>query len=257
MSDPPADGLGRLRLKVRLWIYGIALVFIVLAIVLLIIPGLFRGYPLVPDSVATYCFFGIGLTVLCVYVNVIWLRRKFPLNWIFSCIIAGCLALGTVSVLSDQLTEQVLLLSVEILIMMTMMLLVGSFILPECPTVVHLFVTWFIFVIFSSVLMTAVCVHMQEVLYMYEVAVHFVFWQVSFPLIVFQGQVISGYWGNPPPLLDKPLCSAMVLFDFLASYVCLVSADDIGFEYYYLRGDSNQEFLVRSIKSQYEIIVNS
>ncbi|XP_016998529.2 uncharacterized protein [Drosophila takahashii] len=258
MSDQPDDGLRRhLRLRVFLWIYGIALVFILLAILLLIIPGLLRGYPLVPDDLATYCFFGIGLSILCIYVIVTWLRWKFPLNWLISCSIAGCLALGTVSILPDQLTLHVLLLSIEILIMMALLLVVGSWILPNCPALMYLLLTWFIFVIFSSVLMVGVTVHLRNWLYAYEVAVHFVLWQVMCPLIVFQAQVISGYWDNWPPILDRPLCSTMLLLDFLACYICLDSADDIGFEFLYVGQRSNQKFLARSIKSQWEMMKDS
>ncbi|XP_016992254.1 uncharacterized protein LOC108054016 [Drosophila rhopaloa] len=250
MSDQPADGLGRLRLAVRLRIYGTALVFIVLAIVLLILPDLFRGHPLVPDSVATYCCFGIGLTALCVYASVTWLRRKFPINWIASCSIAACLALGTVFVLPEQPAGHVLLLSLEILIMMALLLLVGSLLLPNCPPVAYLFLTWFIYVMFSTVLMVVVVVHLQDRPLIYEVALHFVVWQIGFPVIEFQAQVISGYWDNFPPLLDIPLCATMLLLDFLACYAILDSADDIGFELSYVSRSSNQKFLARVIKSQ-------
>ncbi|XP_043661936.1 uncharacterized protein LOC122625940 [Drosophila teissieri] len=257
MSDQPGDGVVRLRLKVYQWIYGIAIVFIVLAIGLLILPGLFRRHALVPDVVATYCFFVIGLASLCVYVNVTWLRRKFPFNWIVSCCIAACLALGTVSVLSSQKTSHVLLLSLEILGMMALLLLVGSFLLPGCPAIAYLFLTWFIFVVFSVVLMVAVCVHVPDLIYSYEVATHFVLWQFMCPLIVFQAQVISGYWENLPPILDRPLCSTILLFDFLACYIFLDSADEVGFEFYYAGQAENQKFLARSIKSQWDMFMDS
>ncbi|XP_016961907.1 uncharacterized protein LOC108032543 [Drosophila biarmipes] len=257
MSDQPADGVGRLRLQARLWIYGTALAFILLAILLLMVPGLLRGYPLVPNDEATYSFFGVGLFTLCVYVNVMWLRRKFPLNWIISCSIAACLALGTVSVLSDQLTVHVLLLSVEILVVMSLLLLVGSLRLPNCPTIVYLFFIWGIFATFSSILMTVVTFQMRDGLLVYEVAIHFVLWQIVCPLIVFQAQVISGHWENLPPILDKPLCSTMLLFTFLACYAFLDSADDIGFEVFYVGQSSNQEFLARAIKSEFEMLMDS
>ncbi|XP_017132534.1 uncharacterized protein LOC108149453 [Drosophila elegans] len=249
-DQEPGDGLQRLRLRVRLWIYGIALVFIVLAIGLLILPDLIKGYPLVPDSLATYCFFGIGLFSLCVFVSVIWLRRKFPINWIMSCSIAACLALGTVCVLSEQPAGHALLLSLEILIMMALLLLIGSLLLPQCPNVAYLFLTWFIFVVLSSVLMVAVAVHLEDRLLVYEVTVHFVLWQVGFPVAVFQAQVISGFWGNLPPLLDKPLCSTMLLLDFLACYAVLDSAPDIGYELFYVSRASNQKFMARVIERQ-------
>ncbi|EDW46020.1 uncharacterized protein LOC6617845 [Drosophila sechellia] len=257
MNDQPVDGVVRLRLKVSQWIYGIAVLFIVLAIGLLILPGLFRRYVLVPDVVATYCFFVIGLVTLCVYVNVTWLRRKFPFNWIVSCCIAACLALGTVCTLSNQRTGHVLLLSMEILVMMSLLLLVGSYLLPECPAVAYLFLTWFIFVVLSSVLMVAGCVHVSDQMFSYEVATHFVLWQVICPLIVFQAQVISGYWENLPPILDRPLCSTMILFEFLACYIFLDSADDVGFEFYYAGQSANQKFLSRSVKSQWEMFMDS
>ncbi|KQS70483.1 uncharacterized protein LOC26526616 [Drosophila erecta] len=257
MSDQPGDGDVRLRLKVRQCVYGIAMVYIVLAIGLIILPGLFKRYSLVPDVVATYCFFVIGLASLCTYVNVTWLRRKFPFNWIVSCCSAACLALGTVSILSSQRAAHVLLVSLEILVMMALLLLVGSFLLADCPTIAYLFLTWFIFVVFSCVLMAAVCVHVPDLIYSYEVATHFVLWQVMCPLIVFQAQVISGYWENLPPILDMPLCSTMLLLDFLACYIFLDSADEVGFEFYYAGQTSNQKFLARSLKSQWDMFVDS
>ncbi|XP_037711513.1 uncharacterized protein LOC119548368 isoform X1 [Drosophila subpulchrella] len=254
MSDQPTDGVARLRLKVSLWIYGTALVFILVAILLLILPGLVRGYPLVSNDVATYCFFGVGLATLCVYVNVMWLRWKCPFINYF---IAACLAFGSVSVLSYQLTVHVLLLSLEILIMMSLVLIVGSFKLPKFPTVAYLLFTWGIFVTFSSILMTIVCGHLLDILLSYEVAIHFALWQIMFPLIVFQAQVISGFWDNLPPFIDKTLCSTMLLLDFLACYAFLDSAEDIGFEVFYVSQTSNQQFLARSIKSQWDMMMDS
>ncbi|XP_037711514.1 uncharacterized protein LOC119548368 isoform X2 [Drosophila subpulchrella] len=236
MSDQPTDGVARLRLKVSLWIYGTALVFILVAILLLILPGLVRGYPLVSNDVATYCFFGVGLATLCVYVNVMWLRWKCPFINYF---IAACLAFGSVSVLSYQLTVHVLLLSLEILIMMSLVLIVGSFKLPKFPTVAYLLFTWGIFVTFSSILMTIVCGHLLDILLSYE------------------AQVISGFWDNLPPFIDKTLCSTMLLLDFLACYAFLDSAEDIGFEVFYVSQTSNQQFLARSIKSQWDMMMDS
>jgi len=150
----------------------------------------------------------------------------------------------------------VLLLSMEILVMMALLLLVGSYLLPECPAMAYLFLTWFIFVVLSSVLMAAVCVHVSDQIFSYEVATHFVLWQVICPLIVFQAQVISGYWENLPPILDRPLCSTMLMFDFLACYIFLDSANDVGFEFYYAGQTANQKFLSRSVKSQWEMFMD-
>ncbi|XP_017047818.1 uncharacterized protein LOC108092666 [Drosophila ficusphila] len=249
MTDLQEDNLDGLRNVVRLWIYGIALVFIALAIFLLILPDLLRVV-LLPDATATICFFIIGLFIFCIYVNTTWLRRKFPVNWIISCLIAACLAFGTVTVLPEGHVVHVLLLSLEVLVMMVLIQVVGSWSLPGCPAMTYLLLAWFVFVVMTSVLMVACCVHLPGKVYAFEAAVHFVLWQIAFPIIGFQAQVISGHWDNLPPILDRPLCSTVLLIDFLACFVFLDCADDIAYEYYYLSKKSTSDFLGRVIKSQ-------
>lgn len=247
MSDQPPIGptVGRLRRKVWLWIYCTALVLILLAILLLMMPRLLARYPLVPDVLATYIFFGVGLLALCLYVCVPWLRHHFPFDWIIAGIIAVLLTLGTVSVLSEQEATHVLILSVEILMMMALLLLYGSWQLFNMPKEAQLFLGWYVFAVVGSLVMVLTCNSLADTFVAIEVASHFVFWQVAFPLIVFQAQVISGHWDNVPTLLDKPLCSTMLLLDFLVCYVFLDSTDAIGPTFYYVGHPETHEFFRR------------
>ncbi|XP_017019167.1 uncharacterized protein [Drosophila kikkawai] len=245
MSDQPHNGVGRLRLKVWLWISVAALVVIVLAIVLLILPSLIITKSLVPNVVATYIFFVLGLVALCVYACVTWLRRQFPYDWVICGVIAVLLAFGTVSVLHEREPPQVLLLSVEILIMLVLLLLFGSYQLPNWPTIAQLLIGWYLFAVLASFIVVMVFQYMTDTLCAIKVAMHFALWEVAFPVVVFQAQVISGFWDNVPPLLDKPLCSVMLVLDFLACYAFLACVDDIATFIGYFGKASSQKFFMR------------
>ncbi|XP_020810795.1 uncharacterized protein LOC110186095 [Drosophila serrata] len=246
MSDQPHNGVGRLRYKVWLWIIGAALVVIVLTIVLLILPSQIATL-VVPNALATYIFFGIGLEALCVYTCVTWLRRQFPFNWIICGIIAALLSLGTVSILPEQEPLDIMILSEEILFMMVLLLLFGSYRLPNWPTIAQLFIGWYIFAVVASFITVVTFNFLTDRLWGIKMALHLILWEALFPVIVFQGQIISGYWNNDPPHLDKPLCSLMLLLDFLACFVFLSCIEDIGTLFHYIVKPSSRKFFNRLI----------
>ncbi|KPU74318.1 uncharacterized protein Dana_GF27920 [Drosophila ananassae] len=250
MSDRPGSDVDRLRLKVCVWIYGIALVFIFLALLLLLLPALLSHYDLVPNCTAAYSFFVCGLFILILYVWVDWLRFKVPFNWIASCVVAACLALGTVSVIPEQAVGRTLLFAIEILVMVSFFLMLAYWQLPDCPTVVYLLLVWYIYAVCSWFLCAVVGSSLSDPEDVISFAMHIVLWQMSCPIILFQGQVIYGYYGNHPTFLDMPLCALILFVDFLGFYAFLDGADHIANSILYTVDPSASRFFSRVLKSQ-------
>ncbi|XP_017105514.2 uncharacterized protein [Drosophila bipectinata] len=252
MSDRPGTDVDRLRLKVCIWIYGISLVFTFLTLLLLLLPALLPHHDLVPNCRAAYCSFICGLLILILYVCVDWMRFKIPFNWIASCVTAACLALGTVSVLPEQTVLRTLLLTVEILFMVSFFLMLAYWQLPGCPPLGYLLLVWYIYAVCAWFL-CSVLVSLIETEPASHFLVHFALWQMACPVILFQGQVIYGYYDNFPPLLDKPLCALMLLVDFLGCYAFLDGADHISNAILYSVNPSSTRFFSRVLKSQMDI----
>lgn len=250
MSDRSGSDVDRLRLKVCIWIYGIALVFIYQALLLLLVPPLLPGYDLVPNCTAAYTFFACGLLILILYAWVDWLRFKVPFNWIASCVAAVCLSLGTVSVIPEQTVLRSLLFTVEILFMVSFFLMLAYWQLPDCPTIVYLLLVWYIYAVCAWLLCAVVANRLPDPETATRFVMHFVLWQLTCPIILFQGQVIYGYYENFPTFLDMPLCALMLLVDFLGFYAFLDGADHIANSILYTVNPSSSRFFSRVLKSR-------
>ncbi|XP_015036906.2 uncharacterized protein [Drosophila pseudoobscura] len=232
MSDPHRGLRGHSKLRLYLWIYGTALVFIFISILLIISFGFINNEPDKSCCPAAFSFFSLGLLSMFFYMNMMFLRRKFPINWIMSCSMAVVFGLGTASMLCMQTAGHVILLALEVIVMMGLLLLLGYWLPPKCHPLLYIALTSFILAVIAFFLCKIISDHTDE--NHDKVAVwiaRFVLWTAICPLLLFQSQVINGYWGNESPYLDIPLCSILLLIDFLACYAFLDAVDDIEIAY--------------------------
>ncbi|EDV94039.1 uncharacterized protein LOC6570141 [Drosophila grimshawi] len=227
MSEP-FRGLPQSVRSYYLQLFGAALVSILISVLLLHLVGQLHDVVVKDEDccIAAMVLFVLGLTTLCIYVNVIQLRRKFPVNWIICCSIALLLALGNSFLLAQQDSEN-LLLTLEVLSLMCLFLLLGYWLPAHCPPLIYIGLT-------SLIVLVLVCIILSIISHLSEddntVAVHMVhgvMWVCMCPMLVFQSQVINGHLQNVLPVLDIPLCSLLLLIDFMACYAFVEAADDI------------------------------
>ncbi|XP_022220149.1 uncharacterized protein LOC111072528 [Drosophila obscura] len=252
MSDPHHGVRGvHSKLRLYLWIYGTALVFIFISILLIISFGFINSEPGERCCPAAYSFFSLGLLSLFFYVNVMFLRRKFPVNWILSCSIAVVFGLGTASMLPEQTAGHVILLALEVIVMMGLLLLLGYWLPPKCHPLLYIALTSFCLAVVVFVLCKIISDHTPDDSDKTALLiVHCILWTVICPLLLFQSQVINGYWGNEPPSLDIPLCAVLLLIDFLACYAFLDAVADIDFAIENLLSSKTMQLIVRVGRSE-------
>ncbi|BFF93787.1 uncharacterized protein DMAD_11570 [Drosophila madeirensis] len=254
MSDPQNGERGggvHSKLRLYLWIYGTALVFIFISILLIISFGFINSEPGERCCPAAYSCFSLGLLCLFVYVNVMFLRRKFPVNWILSCCMAVLFGLGTASMLPEQTAGHVVLLALEVIVMMVLLLLLGYWLPPKCHPLIYIALTSFCLAIVMFVLCKIISDHSPEYTETADVwLAHCVLWTVVCPMLLFQSQVINGYWSSESPYLDIPLCAVLLLIDFLACYAFLDAVAEVDYAFENLLSSRTVQLLVRVGRSE-------
>ncbi|XP_023160673.2 uncharacterized protein LOC111592589 [Drosophila hydei] len=222
MSDPPR-GLPQSLLSFYLQLFGAASAYIVSAVLMLQVVYLSYYQTTERNGLVALLLYVTGLICLCIYVNILWLRRKYPHNWVICSTIAALLGLGNAFLLTGQDSEK-LLGVLEVIALMCIYLSMGVW-LPKRLTPVRYVTAVFVMVVVLTVgalllLWNFSDQHTDLILY----SVHGILIIVMCPLMIFQMQVFSGIIWDFAPILDIPLCSVILLIDFLACY-SFVDAD--------------------------------
>ncbi|KRF98388.1 uncharacterized protein Dwil_GK27281 [Drosophila willistoni] len=228
-------------------IFGVALIFILISMILLISFGSAITTFGQRNCPAAVTFITGGLLTFCIYVNLLFLRREFPFNWVCSSCIGLLLALGVASVLHGENINYYILLTIEIISIMSLIFVMGSwrpplfhpgiFIILATISLVSL-----VYLVMS--LIAAACSDCDDDMPIW--ITHCVLWLLMLPLLLFQSQVINGRWSNyTVPATDAPLCSLCILIDYLAIYAFLHSAYDIEYAFHYIGVKNNLKHLKR------------
>jgi len=208
-----------------LQVFGAALVFILVSILFLLFLGELRTEARNISCIVAISLISLGLILFNVYVNMLRLRRKFPANWIFCCTIALLLALGNACLLPSQDGEDYVWV-LEVMALICFYLLIGFWLPPNCPPMLYIALTSFIVcvvVFFCLLFAYRCCVDCDILIYTVDAAM----WVFMCPIMLFQAQVIHGHQQTILPFLDIPLCSVLLLIDFLTCYTFLTGVDDM------------------------------
>lgn len=208
-----------------LQVFGAAVVFILVSIMLFLFLGELRDDPKNASYYMALTLISLGLLTLNVYVNVLQFRRKFPVNWIFCCSIALLLALGNACLLPAQECDD-LIYVLEVMALMLFYLLLGLWVPPQCPPLLYIALTSFIIfilVFFCLIFLYRSCQECDVP----ACIVDGTMWVVMCPVMLFQAQIINGYLQDIRPILDIPLCSVLLLIDFLTCFTFLTAIDDL------------------------------
>ncbi|XP_068150797.1 uncharacterized protein [Drosophila tropicalis] len=228
-------------------IFGVALIYILISMLLLIVFGIVIARSGQRNCPAAVTFVTGGLLTFCIYVNLLFLRRNFPFNWIFTCSIGLLLALGVASVLPEENINYYILLTFEIILIMSLIFILGSCRPPSLHPGIFILLATVSLVCLVCLVMTLIataCSDCDDDLSIW--ITHCVLWLLMLPLLLFQSQVISGRWPNyTVPDMDAPLCSLVILIDYLAIYAFLHSADDIEYAFHYIGVKNNLKHLKR------------
>ncbi|KAL7741984.1 hypothetical protein ACLKA6_012187 [Drosophila palustris] len=225
MSDFSRGLLALLKYGFYLQVFGAALVFIIVSVLLLLFLGELKDIPRDASCWAAIILVSLALILFNVYVNVLRFRRKFPANWIFCCTIAFLLALGNAFLLPAQDGEDFVWV-LEVMALMCLYLLLGLWLPPQCPPLLYIALTSFIIcalVFFCLLFLYRNC----EECNMSVLCVDGAMWVGMCPIMLFQAQVIYGYQQTIRPFFDIPLCSVLLLIDFIACYTFLTGIEDV------------------------------
>ncbi|XP_051858741.1 LOW QUALITY PROTEIN: uncharacterized protein LOC132789707 [Drosophila nasuta] len=225
MSDSPSVLKALRKYSYSLQVFGVALAFVIVSILLLLIVGELRDEVDDASRVTAMVLFILGLISFNVYVNVLKLRRMFPVNWICCCSIALLLALGHACLLGAQDGDD-LVWAVEVLALMCLYILLGLWLPPQCSPLLYI-ATWFIVVVVVTSCFIVVHQYNCDDCDTPAGIIHGLMVVVMCPVMIFQAQVLHGHLQSMRPVLDIPLCSVVLLIDFLACYIYLTSMDDI------------------------------
>ncbi|XP_064547649.1 uncharacterized protein LOC135434856 [Drosophila montana] len=242
MGEPPR-GLPQTVRGYYLQVYGATLAFIVVSVAMVHIVGQARADPAERDNIAAAVFFVLAFVSFCIYVNVMWLRRHFPYNWASCCAIALMLILGNAFILIGQ-DEEDLLVVLEIICLMALFLLLGSWVPSRFSAFLFMGFVWLIVTVLtiSILLIIWACNEGDNDLPLY--IVHCVLWCFMCPMLMFEGQVINGLLWNFKPIFDIPICSVLLLINYLACYAYVDATQDIIFALE-IASSSNKRVLAR------------
>ncbi|XP_017858415.1 PREDICTED: uncharacterized protein LOC108610679 [Drosophila arizonae] len=223
MSDQPRGLPQRLR-SYYLQLFGAALAYILFAVIMLQAIEATREDPAERNSLAALILYVIGLVLFLIYVNVLWLRRKYPVNWAVCTTIAVALGLGNAFLLIAQ-DPTTLVHVLEVIAMMCIFGSMGSW-QPR-----RLSPVWYAIIMSVVVgLLTGIALVLAYFISKGKVdillyLVHGLLTVTMCPLMIFQVLVFNGLIWGVRPIMDIPLCSVILLMDFLAGYT-FVDADD-------------------------------
>lgn len=206
-----------------LQVFGAALAFILVSILLFLFLSELHDVPKDIPCIAAITLIGIGLILFNVYVNMLRFRRRFPANWIFCCTIAFLLALGNACLLPAQEIDDFVWV-LEVMVLICFYLLLGLWLPPQCPPMLYIAVTSFVIfamVFFCLLFVYRNCEECDLLIYTMDGAM----WILMCPIMLFQAQVIHGHQQTILPFLDIPLCSVLLLIDFLTCYTFLTAVD--------------------------------
>lgn len=245
MSDQPR-GLPQSLRSYYLQLFGAALAYILFAVIMLQTIEATREHPAERNSLAALILYVIGLVFFLIYVNVLWLRRKYPVNWAVCTTIAVALGLGNAFLLIAQDPTTL----VHVLEVIALMCIFGSM---GCwkprrlsPVGYTIFMSVVVLLLTGSALTLAYFISKGKVDIMLYL-VHGLLTVAMCPLMMFQVLVFNGLVWGVRPILDIPLCSVILLIDFLAGYT-FVDADDEIAHAFELLSDSNISMMSRSLK---------
>ncbi|XP_032293553.1 uncharacterized protein [Drosophila virilis] len=242
MSEPPR-GLPQTVRGYYLQVYGTTLVFIVFSVMMVHFIGQIRADPSERNNIPAAIFFVLAFISFCIYVNVMWLRRHFPYNWVACSAIALMLTLGNGFILIEQ-DEEDLLVVLEIISLMVVFLLLGSWLPSRFSALLYIGFVWLIVAVLTISILLIVWACSEDENDLPPYVVHGVLWICMCPLLMFQGQVINGLLWNLKPIFDIPICSVLLLINYLACYAYVDATQDIIFALQ-IASSSNKRVLSR------------
>ncbi|TDG43214.1 hypothetical protein AWZ03_010374 [Drosophila navojoa] len=223
MSDPPR-GLPQSLRNYYLQLFGAALAYILFAVIMLHAIEATREHPAERNSLAALILYVLGLGIFLIYVNILWLRRKYPVNWAVCTTIAVALSLGNAFLLIAQ-DPTTLVHVLEVIALMCIFGSLGSWQPRHLSPVRYATIVSFGVLLLTGIALVLVYFISKGKVDIMLYLVHGLLTVAMCPLMIFQVLVFNGLIWGVRPILDIPLCSVILLMDFLAAYT-FVDADD-------------------------------